>query len=103
MNGRNAGPVEVFEVSGDAAMAWYYVMAHWPNPETAPELRFGPGPLHLVFDARPEALYALRCTLKNARGFGGHLAESASGVLMALHKQLPEAPPPASGPTSQAG
>jgi hypothetical protein len=40
MSPRGGMPVQVFEVSGDAALAWYFVMAHWPDAETAPELRF---------------------------------------------------------------
>jgi hypothetical protein len=32
MNVRNGQRVEIFDVSGESALGWYYVMAHWPEP-----------------------------------------------------------------------
>jgi hypothetical protein len=85
--------VETFDVDGDGAYAWYFVMAHWPNPETSPQLRLGPGPMQLVLETTAENLYALRCTLKAAIELHGAVAESARGLLNRLEASLPKEPP----------
>ena len=92
-----------FEVCGDVALAWYFVMAHWPDQRTTPELEFGPGPMRLIFDPSPEVLYTLRRTLEQAAGWPGTLGDSASVLLDSIGSKLPTALPPSSPFESDAG
>jgi hypothetical protein len=92
MTARRAS-VEAFEVSGDGAMAWYFVMAHWPNAETAPQLQCGPGPMQILVEATHENLFVLRCLLTGATKNFGTLAQSSRLLLLELAPKLPDEPP----------
>jgi hypothetical protein len=87
--------VGIFDVAGETAYAWYFVMAHWPDPATVPQLRSDVGPPQLIFDPTPEVFDKLRRTLNLALAAGGSVAESASLLLRQIKHVLPqdEAPP----------
>jgi hypothetical protein len=88
----------MFAVSGEAALAWSYVMCHWPDRATTPELRDGPGPMQIVFGSDPKILYILRRTLMLARTCSGSLGQSAETLLGQLNDVLPcELPPTRTG------
>src|SRR6478735_8848369 len=86
--------VGIFDVAGETAYAWYFVMAHWPDPDTAPQLRSDVGPPQLVFEPRSDVFHKLRCTLRLAIAAGGSIAESASLLLRQIENVLPEEKPP---------
>jgi len=88
---RHAG---IFDVAGETAYAWYFVMAHWPDPATAPQLRSDVGPPQLIFDPTPGVFQKLRHTLSLALAAGGSVAESASVLLRQIKHVLPEEKPP---------
>jgi hypothetical protein len=86
--------VGIFDVAGETAYAWYFVMAHWPDADTAPQLRSDVGPPQLIFDPTPEVFQKLRRTLGLALAAGGSVAESASLLLRQIKHVLPEEKPP---------
>jgi hypothetical protein len=67
----------VFEVSGETALAWYFVMAHWPAPDSQPVVDFSSGAMSLLLRDRKEVFADLRTTLARALPAGGRLHESA--------------------------
>ena len=94
MSARDEARVREFEIGGDVAYAWYFVVAHWPVVATSPQLRTESGPIRLAFNDRPEVLYTLRRTLMGAAVCGGSLGESASKLIGQLGSLLPEEAPP---------
>ena len=102
MNSGRGQPVRAFEVRADEVVAWYFVMAHWPDPETVPLLQTDSGSIRFVFAETAPVLYMLRKVIQLGLGAPGSLRESA-GVLMArLDSELPDEMPPR-GSNSNAG
>jgi hypothetical protein len=64
------------ELTGELALGGYFLMAHWPDPETAPELESANGPLTLVFDTMGRCLDDLRQTLVSVHESNDVLAAS---------------------------
>ena len=65
------------ELAGDLALGGYFLMAHWPDAETAPELESAEGPLTLVFDTHGRSLSDLGKTILSVHPRNDALAESA--------------------------
>jgi hypothetical protein len=85
MNGHGSGgPRATFDLTAGSAMAWYFILANWPDRWTRPIIRAEGDPKTVVMPARSEAFDALRCTARLARLQGGHLAASADVVLATL-------------------
>jgi hypothetical protein len=94
-------PYVRFEVTGDLAVAGYFIMANWPDPETVPTLDTSGGPLCLIIDTRTKALTDLRTMLSRVCDHGGILADSARAWLRVLDARgIPDVERP---PTSREG
>ena len=90
-----------FEITGDLAVAAYFLMANWPDPETVPTLDTSGGPLCLIIDTRTRAVTDLRTTLTRVCDHGGILADSARAWLRSIDARgLPDAERP---PTPREG
>jgi hypothetical protein len=83
------GPLVHFEIRGDLAIAGYFLMANWPNPNTAPMLVTSNGPMTICFARSAEVLNDLRDTLVRVCAYGGKLGESAVLWLEALKSVEP--------------
>lgn len=66
-------PYMCFELRGELALAGFFLMAHWPNPETAPVIEPSAGMLRLVVDLRGGCFEDLKRTLIEAAGSEGSL------------------------------
>src|SRR6188768_3754736 len=85
MNGHGSGgPRAEFELTAASAMAWYFVLANWPERSTRPIIRADGDPKTVVMPARPEAFDALERTARLAKLQGGHLGASAEVVLASI-------------------
>jgi hypothetical protein len=71
-----------FELTSDLALAAAFLMTHWPNPDTTPELEPSSGSLGFVVDTRGSCLDELRDTLRSARGCKGALGASDGSLLV---------------------
>jgi hypothetical protein len=70
------------EIRGDLAVAAYYLIAHWPDPRTVPELHTSGGPLAISFDGTPKIISDLKgLLLRVVREHGGLLSSSARAFL----------------------
>src|SRR5262245_21814130 len=87
-----------FEITGDLAVAGYFLMANWPNPRTAPALDASRKRLAIVLDGSPEAVKDLRETLVRGQTCGGLLGASAEAWLRAIER--PETRQPDGGCSS---
>jgi hypothetical protein len=72
-------------------MAWYFILANWPERSTRPIIRVNGDPKTVVMPARPEAFEALRKTAHLAQIQGGHLGASADAVLAMIDAHHPAA------------
>src|SRR5687768_17690056 len=73
-----------FDLAGDFALAGYFLMAHWPNPDTAPELDVADGRMVLHVDVAGSGLADLRSTLTKLANLGGAISESAAAWFQEL-------------------
>jgi hypothetical protein len=87
------GLVRAFEVSGEGAMAWYFVMAHWPNQESAPQLSFQAGPIRILIEMTAENLFGLRLLLTRQATNSDSLGKSCKALLIETGHLLPEDSP----------
>jgi len=79
-----------FDVSGDAAMACYFLMANWPKDGAGPTLDTTSNPVVLVFEAQAKVIDGIRAQLQKAEGIGGNMAKSARAVALSLEKKAKE-------------
>ena len=94
-------PYVRFEITGDLAVAAYFLMANWPDPEPVPTLDTSGGPLCLIIDTRTSAVIDLRTTLSRVCDHGGILADSARAWLRVVDARgLPDVARP---PTPREG
>jgi hypothetical protein len=93
MSGSEA-PVIAFDVKGDPAMAWYFVMAHWPDRSTQPAIRIDLGTtIQILVPATPECLGILRTTIDRSRDLP-EMRHSADALVAELKRRvLPEFDP----------
>ena len=92
MNGHGSGgPRAEFELTPASAMAWYFILANWPERSTRPIIRVNGDPKTVVMPARPEAFDALTKTARLAQIQGGHLGASADAVLATIDARQPSA------------
>jgi hypothetical protein len=74
-----------FVLTGDFALAGYFLMANWPRPETVPELDAPvDAPMSICVSSTPAALGDLRTALARMKAKGGDLARSAETWLRQL-------------------
>ena len=81
-------PCAVFEVRGDTAMAWYFVMANWSDGKTQPTIKLDGEPMKILCDQTAEALAELIEVLKRAAIFDGHVGSSARALLGEIRQRL---------------
>jgi hypothetical protein len=92
MNGHGSGgPRAEFVLTPASAMAWYFILANWPERSTLPIIRANGDPKTVVMPARPEAFDALAKTARLAQLQGGHLGASADAVLATIDAHEPAA------------
>jgi hypothetical protein len=72
------------DLSGDLALAGYYLMAYWPNPETLPDFCQHDGELEISTGTGNGELADIRNTLQAAVAEGGAVAKSAVAFLELL-------------------
>lgn len=82
-----------FDLSGETALAWYFVMAHWPDEATTPILRFDEGPMRIGVFTTDAAIRILNVTLERSMRLGGNMAKSAVAVLQASSALLTPSSP----------
>jgi hypothetical protein len=73
-----------FQLTGELALAGFFLMTHWPNPETTPELEPSDGPLRLSVDMRGSGLDDLKSTLDMVAGCDGALGGSDGSLLKSV-------------------
>jgi hypothetical protein len=78
-----------FEITGELALAGFFLMSHWSNPDTYPQLETSDGPLKLVVDTRGNALTELRKTLRMVGASDPSLVASANAWLREVEKRCP--------------
>jgi hypothetical protein len=71
-----------FELTGELALAGVFLMTHWPNPDTTPELEASAGSLGFVVDTRGSGLDELRHTLRLVSRCKGALGASDGSLLV---------------------
>ena len=54
-----------FELTGELALAGFFLMSHWPNPDTIPQLQPSVASLGFVVDTRGSCLNELKQTLQS--------------------------------------
>jgi hypothetical protein len=86
-----------FELTGELALAGVFLMTHWPNPDTTPELEPSARSLGFVVDTRGSCLDELRHTLrlvgrcKRALGASdGSLLVSAEAWSKEIERRCPQ-------------
>ena len=79
------------EITGELALAGFFLMSHWSNPNTCPELETSDGLLKLVIDTRGSALNELRETLANVEASDPALLQSANAWLREIARLLASA------------
>lgn len=90
-------PVIAFDVKGDPAMAWYFVMAHWPDPATQPSIRIDLGrTIQILVPVTPKSIRDLRATIDQSTRLP-EMAQSAKALLADLDERVL----PVGGPESQ--
>jgi hypothetical protein len=72
------------DLSGDLALAGYYLMAYWSNPETLPEFSQHEGGLVISTGIENGELADMKNTLQAAVAEGGAVARSAAAFLKLL-------------------
>ena len=77
----------VFEVQGETAMAWYFVMAHWSLREIQPRIRLDGRPMRILVAENPKAFAEIDTVLTRAVLIGGEVARSASVLLAEIQKR----------------
>ena len=73
-----------FDIAGDTALAWYYVMAHWPKWPTCPKLQLNEGPMRVSLQPAASVIDDLRAVLMQAAEAGGDMGHSAKALLASL-------------------
>jgi hypothetical protein len=86
--------VASFDVKGETALAWYFVMAHWPSRATQPTLQIESSPMKVLLDETPEAFHDLHETLAYAGTRSGLTAKSAKALAQELEKRSQKRPSP---------
>jgi hypothetical protein len=81
-------PCAVFEILGDTAMAWYFVMANWSDWKTQPRITLDGNPMKILLDETADAFAELVAVLNRAATVGGQVGKSAV-VLLAEIEQRP--------------
>src|SRR5436189_1079587 len=80
-------PCAVFEVRGDTAIAWYFVMANWSNAKTQPRIKLDGDPMKILFDATAEAFADLIAVLHRAAARDGQVRNSARALLSEIQER----------------
>jgi hypothetical protein len=74
-----------FDVSDELGLAGFYLMAHWPESESVPEIERDDGHLVLCVDTTNGELAIMQRLLQQAvADGGGMIGESATAFLKAL-------------------
>jgi hypothetical protein len=71
-----------FELTGELTLAGVFLMTHWPNPATTPELEPSAGSLGFVVDTRGSCLDELRQTLRSVGRCKAALGASDGSLLV---------------------
>jgi hypothetical protein len=71
-----------FELTGELALGGFFLMRHWPNPATAPQLDPSGSPLGFLVDTRGSCLDELRQTLRGVGRCKGALGASDGSLLV---------------------
>ena len=71
-----------FELTGELALAGFFLITHWPNPDTAPVLESSAGPLRPVVDLRGDCFDDLKRTLQRVAGSDGSQRDDDDGSLL---------------------
>jgi hypothetical protein len=71
-----------FELTSDLALAGVFLMTHWPNPDTTPQLEPSAGSLGFVVDTRGTCLDELRQTLRSVGRCTAALGASDGSLLV---------------------
>ena len=70
-----------FDLTRELALAAVFLMRHWPNPETIPQLEASVGSLGFVVDTRGSCLDDLKSTLHTVAGCDGALGARDGSLL----------------------
>ena len=70
-----------FELTRELALGGFFLMTHWPNPDTLPQLEPSAGSLGFVVDTRGRCLDELKQTLQSVARCHGALGASDGSLL----------------------
>jgi hypothetical protein len=66
------------DITGEYSLAGYFLLAHWPNPDTAPELSTVGGKTVIDVDVDGQGLADLRKVLRELMTIGGVMGDKAA-------------------------
>jgi hypothetical protein len=75
-------PLELFEAEGETALAWYFVLGHWPREIAQPRLQVDGLIVQILLPRTRQAIADLLAVIEPARNHEGPMLRQSVAALL---------------------